>query len=47
VAFNIKTKSIESDPIDLQQLHEAGIPFIFDPGQGLPMFNGEDLMRFT
>jgi adenosine kinase len=30
-----------------QQLHEAGIPFIFDPGQGLPMFNGEDLMRFT
>lgn len=24
----------------------AGIPFIFDPGQGLPMFNGEDLMNF-
>jgi adenosine kinase len=21
----------------------AGIPFIFDPGQGLPMFNGDDL----
>ncbi|NQY27174.1 MAG: carbohydrate kinase family protein [Piscirickettsiaceae bacterium] len=30
-----------------QQLHEAGIPFIFDPGQGLPMFNGEDLMKFA
>jgi len=29
-----------------QQLHEAGIPFIFDPGQGLPMFNGDELMRF-
>lgn len=30
-----------------QQLHEADIPFIFDPGQGLPMFDGEDLMKFT
>ena len=29
-----------------QQLHEAGIPFVFDPGQGLPMFNGEELRRF-
>jgi adenosine kinase len=29
------------------QLHEAGIPFIFDPGQGLPMFNGEELMAFV
>ncbi|WP_293779440.1 carbohydrate kinase family protein [uncultured Oxalicibacterium sp.] len=25
---------------------EAGIPFIFDPGQGLPMFNGEELKAF-
>ncbi|MFO1402029.1 MAG: carbohydrate kinase family protein [Steroidobacteraceae bacterium] len=24
----------------------AGIPFIFDPGQGLPMFGGDDLKRF-
>ena len=24
----------------------AGIPFIFDPGQGLPMFNGADLEHF-
>jgi adenosine kinase len=24
----------------------AGVPFIFDPGQGLPMFSGEDLMDF-
>lgn len=25
---------------------DAGIPFIFDPGQGLPMFNGEELRHF-
>ena len=24
----------------------AGIPLIFDPGQGLPMFNGEELAHF-
>ena len=28
------------------QFAEADIPFIFDPGQGLPMFDGEDLRRF-
>ena len=26
---------------------EAGIPFIFDPGQGLPMFDAKDLKRFV
>ncbi|MEP7371457.1 MAG: PfkB family carbohydrate kinase, partial [Nitrosospira sp.] len=26
-----------------REFHEAGIPFMFDPGQGLPMFNGEEL----
>ena len=25
----------------------ASIPFIFDPGQGLPMFNGEELLDFV
>ena len=25
---------------------EAGIPFIFDPGQGLPLFGGEELLDF-
>ena len=30
-----------------REFHEAGVPFIFDPGQGLPMFNGEDLLDFT
>ncbi len=28
------------------EFHEAGIPFMFDPGQGLPMFNGEELLQF-
>jgi len=33
----------------LQHAHqflEQGIPFMFDPGQGLPMFNGEELRAF-
>ena len=30
-----------------QQFHEAGIPFVFDPGQGLPMFNGAELTQFV
>ena len=30
-----------------QQLVDAKIPFIFDPGQGLPMFNGEELVKFS
>jgi adenosine kinase len=30
-----------------EQFAAAGIPFIFDPGQGMPMFNGEDLLRFV
>ena len=29
-----------------QQFAEAGIPFFFDPGQGLPMFGDDDLKRF-
>ncbi|SEM85499.1 carbohydrate kinase family protein [Nitrosomonas marina] len=29
-----------------QELHTAGIPFIFDPGQGLPMYNGDELTDF-
>jgi adenosine kinase len=28
------------------QFAAAGIPFIFDPGQGLPLFSGEDLLAF-
>ena len=29
------------------QFAEAGVPFIFDPGQGMPLFNGEELTRFA
>ena len=29
-----------------RQFAEANIPFIFDPGQGMPMFDGADLLRF-
>ncbi len=29
-----------------QQFAAAGIPWIFDPGQGLPMFDGADLLSF-
>ena len=28
------------------QFTAAGIPFVFDPGQGLPMFDGDDLRLF-
>ena len=29
-----------------REFEAAGIPFIFDPGQGLPMFNGDELVDF-
>lgn len=30
-----------------EQFHAAQIPFIFDPGQGMPMFDGTDLLHFV
>lgn len=30
-----------------EQFAAAGIPFIFDPGQGMPMFDADDLNRFV
>ncbi len=30
-----------------EQFAHAGIPFVFDPGQGLPMFDGPTLARFV
>ena len=30
-----------------EQFKAEGIPFVFDPGQGLPMFDGEDLRHFV
>ncbi|MBF5002908.1 carbohydrate kinase family protein [Diaphorobacter caeni] len=29
-----------------EQFKAAGIPFVFDPGQAMPMFNGEELRQF-
>lgn len=29
-----------------RECFDAKIPFLFDPGQGLPMFNGEELLHF-
>ena len=29
-----------------EQFKAAGIPFVFDPGQAMPMFNGEELRHF-
>jgi adenosine kinase len=50
-AKGIKLGTVSPDGRDGMLLHakqfaEAGIPFIFDPGQGLPMFNGDDLKAF-
>ena len=30
-----------------REFHAAGVPFVFDPGQGLPMFSGEELLEFV
>jgi len=51
-AKNIKLAIVAPDGRDgmiqhAQQLADANIPFIFDPGQGLPMFNGEELIQFA
>ncbi len=51
-AENISLAIISPDGRDAmiqhaEQLVEAGIPFIFDPGQGLPMFNGDELRKFA
>jgi adenosine kinase len=30
-----------------REFHEAGIAFVFDPGQGMPMFSGAELLEFV
>ncbi len=30
-----------------QEFHAAGIPFVFDPGQGMPMFDAQELLNFV
>jgi len=51
VTKDIKLGTVSPDGRDGMLLHarqfaEAGIPFLFDPGQGMPMFNGEELKDF-
>ena len=36
----------EGMELHAQQFVEQEIPFIFDPGQGMPMFSGEELLKF-
>ena len=48
----VKIGTVSPDGRDGMILHakqfaEAGIPFLFDPGQGLPMFSGDDLKDFV
>lgn len=30
-----------------RQFHAAGIPFVFDPGQGMPLFSGDELLEMV
>ena len=52
VTQGVKVGTVSPDGRDGMLLHarqfaEAGIPFLFDPGQGLPMFNGDELKDFV
>lgn len=43
-AFGIVAPNGKQAMLDhAHQFREAGVPFIFDPGQGLPMFDGDEL----
>jgi len=49
---NISIGIVSPDGKEGMQLHaeqfaELEIPFIFDPGQGMPMFNGEELLKLV
>ena len=49
---DIKLGMISPDGREAMQVHAeqfkaAGIPFVFDPGQGLPMFDGPELVQFV
>ena len=37
----------EGMQLHAEQFAELGIPFIFDPGQGMPMFDGAELLAFV
>jgi adenosine kinase len=42
----VSPDSREGMLIHARQFSEAGIPFIFDPGQAMPLFDGDDFMGF-
>lgn len=51
-AKNIELGIISPDGRDgmlqhAREFYESGIPFLFDPGQGLPMFSGVELLDFV
>ena len=37
----------EGMQLHAEQFVELDIPFVFDPGQGMPMFNGAELLKFV
>jgi adenosine kinase len=43
---SISAESREAMLLHAQQFADAGIPFIFDPGQGIPLFDGEEFRAF-
>ena len=51
-AADVRLGIVSPDGRDAMLTHarefaQAGIPFVFDPGQGLPMFNGEELLALV
>jgi hypothetical protein len=36
---------LRGDAAELAEFAECGIPFIFDPGQAMPLYNGKELRR--
>jgi adenosine kinase len=43
---SISAESREAMLLHAQQFVDAGIPFIFDPGQGIPLFDGDEFRAF-
>lgn len=41
----VSPDSLEGMLAHAQQFRDAGIPFIFDPGQAMPLFSGDDLSQ--
>jgi adenosine kinase len=43
---SISAESREGMLLHAQQFADAGVPFIFDPGQGIPLFDGDEFRAF-